>query len=393
MVITRVINGETHQIPLLPDEIDKAYQFKKEENHIQDIRSTLIELRSDETCKFSSIVDYLQNIDFYSDIIYRLEKMDFDNLDITYAAEDILGVDYNPLDTEYIKEYKEAYEEKNKLIEKCDDNLDKFYIREDGMITWIFYNPDGCDGFGQFQINFFYSDDLPEANKQDSPADYILMACNTTLVDFTDNDFISTAEDFLKKDADLAGYGENVFRELEDKIASNSNKTINNNTKKKEVFKMTNLINLTNQAGATIEEMSAFISKMSVEEIKQIFNDSNETKLSEDRDSLFKIAKVTKELYYAVENTSPKNWYDNNLDLFDDPFFDSEEIARKYDWDNKMGHRACEVENEKIFNLLDATELKVYIDYISECIGERIESYDKNKTDTPIVLRRNSRSR
>lgn len=145
---------------------------------------------------------------------------------------------------------------------------------------------------------------------------------------------------------------------------------------------MTNLINLTNQAGATAEEMSAFVSKMTDGQIEQTLDDynltvKNEIEKLEDSAELLKIAKFTKELYrekefrfYSAKGTSKQ--IDGTLfddAFFEDPFFDSE-IALKYDvklvvdGDEKYQERAYELDNSEMLELFNPQELIKYIDFV-----------------------------
>lgn len=96
------------------------------------------------------------------------------------------------------------------ILENIDTSEEHFVFNENGTITWTYFNPDGCDGEGQFVVSTITEADIIEANKnrlaaldedegRDNFFNSLYSSCTTELVDADTADFVSMAEYFLNE--------------------------------------------------------------------------------------------------------------------------------------------------------------------------------------------------
>ncbi len=119
------------------------------------------------------------------------------------------------------------------------------------------------------------------------------------------------------------------------------------------------------------------IEKLTIEELAEMAEKTN------DVDVLLEIASSIEDKTFIEEaNGSLSTLYnlreERKQSLIDDEFFDDEEIAKKYDWNDEDYARACEKTNEEIRNLLNEEERKKYTSYLKDCISDMIMNYREN---------------
>lgn len=98
-------------------------------------------------------VPYLQVLDF--NLSYCSKKLNENDVSLTVMT----------LDKGVIDRYPAPSEDILSIPDEMDANYtDAFFInKENGSFDWLYYNPDGHDGNGQFVINHFYLADVFEA--------------------------------------------------------------------------------------------------------------------------------------------------------------------------------------------------------------------------------------
>lgn len=119
------------------------------------------------------------------------------------------------------------------------------------------------------------------------------------------------------------------------------------------------------------------IEKLTIEELAEMAEKTN------DVDVLLEIAyEIEDKTFIEEANGSLSTLYnlreERKQSLIDDEFFDDEEIAKKYDWNDEDNARACEKTNEEIRNLLNEEERKKYTSYLKDCISDMIMNYREN---------------
>ena len=119
------------------------------------------------------------------------------------------------------------------------------------------------------------------------------------------------------------------------------------------------------------------IEKLTIEELAEMAEKTN------DVDVLLEIAyEIEDKTFIEEANGSLSTLYnlreERKQSLIDDEFFDDEEIAKKYDWNDEDYARACEKTNEEIRNLLNEEERKKYTSYLKDCISDMIMNYREN---------------
>lgn len=119
------------------------------------------------------------------------------------------------------------------------------------------------------------------------------------------------------------------------------------------------------------------IEKLTIEELAEMAEKTN------DVDVLLEIAyEIEDKTFIEEANGSLSTLYnlreERKQSLIDDEFFDDEEIAKKYDWNDEDYERACEKTNEEIRNLLNEEERKKYTSYLKDCISDMIMNYREN---------------
>ncbi len=77
------------------------------------------------------------------------------------------------------------------------EGVDKFYVNEENeSVTWAYFNPDSSAG-GQLVYHTFTYDQLFDALVMEDPLDYLEQVSKTELVDVTEPNFASIAQEFL----------------------------------------------------------------------------------------------------------------------------------------------------------------------------------------------------
>lgn len=77
------------------------------------------------------------------------------------------------------------------------NGVDKFYVNEENeSVTWAYFNPDSSAG-GQLVYHTFTYDQLFDALVMEDPLDYLEQVSKTELVDVTEPNFASIAQEFL----------------------------------------------------------------------------------------------------------------------------------------------------------------------------------------------------
>lgn len=104
--------------------------------------------------------------------------------------------------------------------------------------------------------------------------------------------------------------------------------------------------------------------------IDEMYDMSKET---DDIDLLIKISEeLTDRAYIEKADGNLSKLYnlrEQSSTLVDDEFFDSEDIAEKYDWDYENECRAYNKSNTEIRDMLGENDKKAYVDYLRDCIG------------------------
>lgn len=119
------------------------------------------------------------------------------------------------------------------------------------------------------------------------------------------------------------------------------------------------------------------IEKLTIEELAEMAEKTNDVEV------LLEIAyEIEDKTFIEEANGSLSTLYnlreERKESLIDDEFFDDEEIAKKYDWNDEDYARACEKTNEEIRNLLNEEERKKYTSYLKDCISDMIMNYREN---------------
>lgn len=119
------------------------------------------------------------------------------------------------------------------------------------------------------------------------------------------------------------------------------------------------------------------IEKLTIEELAEMAEKTN------DVDVLLEIAyEIEDKTFIEEANGSLSTLYnlreERKQSLIDDEFFDAEEIAKKYDWNDEDYERACEKTNEEIRNLLNEEERRKYTSYLKDCISDMVMNYREN---------------
>lgn len=113
------------------------------------------------------------------------------------------------------------------------------------------------------------------------------------------------------------------------------------------------------------------IEEMTNEEIYNLSQETNDFEL------LLKMSEELSDRAYVQEadgNLSKLyNLREQSSSLVDDEFFDSEDIAEKYDWDYENECRAYNKSNTEIRDMLDENDKKAYVDYLRDCIGYQLD--------------------
>lgn len=108
--------------------------------------------------------------------------------------------------------------------------------------------------------------------------------------------------------------------------------------------------------------------------IDEMYGVSKET---DDIDLLIKISEELSDRAYIEEANGNLaklcNLRTQNDVLINDEFFDSEDIAEKYDWDYENDCRAYNKSNTEIRDMLDENDKKAYVDYLRDCIGSEFD--------------------
>ena len=135
-------------------------------------------------------VPYLQVLDF--NLSYCSKKLNENDVSLTVMT----------LDKGVIDRYPAPSEDILSIPDEMDANYtDAFFInKENGSFDWLYYNPDGHDGNGQFVINHFYLADVFEAadahKEADDFFDYLGTVARQELADNGTEDFRKALERF-----------------------------------------------------------------------------------------------------------------------------------------------------------------------------------------------------
>ena len=135
-------------------------------------------------------VPYLQVLDF--NLSYCSKKLNENDVSLTVMT----------LDKGVIDRYPALSEDILSIPDELDANYtDAFFInKENGSFDWLYYNPDGNDGKGQFVINHFYLSDIFEAadahKEADGFFDYLGTVARQELADNGTEDFRKALERF-----------------------------------------------------------------------------------------------------------------------------------------------------------------------------------------------------
>ena len=135
-------------------------------------------------------VPFLQVLDF--NLSYCEKKLAENNVGLVVAALDKGVIDRYPAPSEDILSIPDELDA---------DYTDAFFInKENGSFDWLYYNPDGNDGKGQFIINHFYLADVFEAadahKEADGFFDYLGTVARQELADNGTEDFRKALERF-----------------------------------------------------------------------------------------------------------------------------------------------------------------------------------------------------
>lgn len=119
------------------------------------------------------------------------------------------------------------------------------------------------------------------------------------------------------------------------------------------------------------------IEKLTIEELAEMAEKTNDVEV------LLEIAyEIEDKTFIEEANGSLSTLYnlreERKESLIDDEFFDDEEIAKKYDWNDEDYARAYEKTNEEIRNLLNEEERKKYTSYLKDCISDMFMNYREN---------------
>lgn len=100
------------------------------------------------------------------------------------------------------------------------NGVDKFYVNEENeSVTWAYFNPDSSAGRSrpqgrQLVYHTFSYDQLFDALVMEEPIDYLEQAAKTELVDVTEPNFASIAQEFLNDDESFYTRGEDIGAKL-----------------------------------------------------------------------------------------------------------------------------------------------------------------------------------
>ncbi|MBR3596041.1 MAG: DEAD/DEAH box helicase family protein [Clostridia bacterium] len=135
-------------------------------------------------------IPYLQVLDF--NLSYCEKKLNENGVGLVVATLDKGVIDRYPAPSEDILSIPDELDA---------DYTDAFFInKENGSFDWLYYNPDGNDGNGQFVINHFYLADVFEAadahKEADGFFDYLGTVARQELADNGTEDFRKALEQF-----------------------------------------------------------------------------------------------------------------------------------------------------------------------------------------------------